>query len=262
VSTVPTVSTVDARFAGRVALVTGAGRGIGRATAIRLAADGATVLVNDVNAAGIDETLEAIAGAGGTAVPATADVTSEAAVAEVVDAAVRRYGCVDILVNNAGGALRGASWDDVERTATADWEGFLALNLTSAFLCSRAVLPAMLAKGRGHIVSVGSISGTNGQRGGAGYAAAKAGLAALVASIAKETAGRGVSCNGIIVGNAPFPGRPERRQAELDSYVHLGRVGRHDEFAAAVAFLCSEESSYLSGAMIPVDGGFHRSNLL
>jgi meso-butanediol dehydrogenase / (S,S)-butanediol dehydrogenase / diacetyl reductase len=256
------VSTTDGRFAGRIALVTGAGRGIGRATAIRLAAEGATVVVNDVNPAGIEQTVDAIVRAGGTAIPGAADVTSETAVAGVVDAALRRYGCVDILVNNAGGALPGTSWDTVERTARADWEGFLALNLTSAFLCSRAVLPAMLAKGRGHIVSVGSISGTNGQRGGAGYASAKAGLSALVASIAKETAGRGVSCNGIVVGNAPFPGRPERRQAELDSYVHPGRVGRHEEFAAAIAFLCSEESSYLSGAMIPVDGGFHRFNLL
>lgn len=256
------MSTVYGRLAGRVALVTGAGRGIGQAVATRLAAEGATVVVNDVNPAGIEQTVGAITGAGGTAVHGPADVTSEAAVTGMVDAVVRRYGCVDILVNNAGGALPGASWDSVERTATADWEGFLALNLTSAFLCARAVLPAMLAKGRGHIVSVGSISGTNGQRGGAGYAAAKAGLSALVASIAKETADRGVSCNGIIVGNAPFPGRPQRRQEELDSYVHLSRVGRHDEFAAAVAFLCSEESSYLSGAMIPVDGGFHRFNLL
>jgi NAD(P)-dependent dehydrogenase (short-subunit alcohol dehydrogenase family) len=120
----------------------------------------------------------------------------------------------------------------------------------------------MLAAGRGHIVSVGSISGTNGQRAGAGYAAAKAGLVALVASIAKETAAQGVSCNGIIVGNAPFPGRTQERQAELDSYVHLGRAGHHSEFAAAIAFLCSEDSSYLSGAVIPVDGGFHRFNTL
>jgi NAD(P)-dependent dehydrogenase (short-subunit alcohol dehydrogenase family) len=243
------------RFAGRVALVTGAARGIGRATATRLHAEGATVVVNDVNEAGVAEVVGAL---GERAVPGVADITSEAAVA----ALVARVGPVDILVNNAGGGLPGAAWASALDSTLADWEGFLALNLTSAFLCSRAVLPGMLDKGRGHIVSVGSISGTYGQRSGVGYAAGKAGLEALVASIAKDFAPRGISSNGIVVGNAPFPTRPAERQAELDSYVHLGRVGRHDEFAAAIAFLCSEESSYLSGAMVPVDGGFHRSNLL
>jgi NAD(P)-dependent dehydrogenase (short-subunit alcohol dehydrogenase family) len=246
---------VAERFAGKVALVTGAARGIGRATATRLHAEGARVVVNDVNEGGIAEVVEAL---GERAIAGLADITDEAAVTELVE----RVGPVDILVNNAGGALPGARWATVADSTLEDWNGFLALNLTSAFLCSRAVLPGMLAKGRGHIVSVGSISGTYGQRGGVGYAAGKAGLEALVASIAKDFAQRGISSNGIVVGNAPFPTRPAERQAELDSYVHLGRVGRHDEFAAAIAFLCSEESSYLSGAMVPVDGGFHRSNLL
>jgi NAD(P)-dependent dehydrogenase (short-subunit alcohol dehydrogenase family) len=246
---------VAERFAGKVALVTGAARGIGRATVTRLHAEGATVVVNDVNGPGIDEVVDAL---GERAVAGWADITDEAAVAALVE----RVGPVDILVNNAGGALPGAAWATVADSTLEDWNGFLALNLTSAFLCSRAVLPGMLAKGRGHIVSVGSISGTYGQRSGVGYAAGKAGLEALVASIAKDFAHRGISSNGIVVGNAPFPTRPAERQAELDSYVHLGRVGRHDEFAAAIAFLCSEESSYLSGAMVPVDGGFHRSNLL
>src|SRR5690349_4654045 len=214
----------SARFAGKLALVTGAARGIGRATALRLAADGASVAVNDVNEAGVEETIDLIRRAGGRAEPGLADITDEGAVADLVAGLVARHVRVDILVNNAGGALPGASWGHVVDTSLADWESFLRLNLTAAFLCSRAVLPGMLQHGRGHIVSVGSISGTNGQRGGAGYAAAKAGLVALTASIAKETASRGVSCNGIIVGNAPFPGRPQQRQDELDSYVHVGRV--------------------------------------
>lgn len=243
------------RFDGKVALVTGAARGIGRATAVRLASEGATVVVNDVNAEGIDEVVAALDGRG---IAGLADVTLEAAVGALVE----RVGPVDILVNNAGGGLPGAAWATTRDSTLADWEGFLALNLTSAFLCSRAVLPGMVDRGRGHIVSVGSISGTYGQRSGVGYAAAKAGLEALVASIDKDHAAEGISSNGIVVGNAPFPTRPAGRQAELDGYVHLGRVGRHDEFAAAIAFLCSEESSYLSGAMVPVDGGFHRFNLL
>lgn len=250
------------RFTGKVAIITGAGGGIGRATAARLASEGATVVINDVNGAAIDDAVAAIAAEGGRAVAGLADITDEAAVRELVGRTVRELGFVDILVNNAGGAMPGTSWGPVETSSLADWNGFLALNLTGPFLCTREVLPSMLARGRGHIVSVGSISGTNGQTGGAGYAAAKAGLEALVSSVAKETGARGISCNGIIVGNAPHPTRTPERQDLLDSWVHLDRVGRHDEFAAAIAFLCSEDASYLSGAMIPVDGGFHKFRML
>lgn len=250
------------RFEGRVAIVTGAARGVGRATATRLASEGATVVVNDVNVPGIDDAVGSMAGLAGRAVPGPADVASEDQVGELADRVVRDHGGVDILVNNAGGAPPTASWATVERTALADWNAILALNLTSAFLCSRAALPSMLERGRGHIVCVGSISGTNGQVAGAAYAAGKAGLSALVASIAKEVGRRGISANGIVIGNAPHPSRTAERQDQLDSYVHLGRVGAYEEFAAAIAFLCSEESSYLSGALVPVDGGFHRSNLL
>jgi NAD(P)-dependent dehydrogenase (short-subunit alcohol dehydrogenase family) len=250
------------RFEGKVAVVTGSARGVGRATATRLASEGATVVVNDVNLAGIDDAVASMAALPGRAVPGPGDVSSEDDVRELVGAVVRDHGGIDILVNNAGGAPPTARWSTVEDTTLDDWNAVLALNVTSAFLCSRAVLPSMLARGRGHIVCVGSISGTNGQVAGAAYAAGKAGLSALVASIAKEVGRRGISANGIVIGNAPHPSRTPQRQDQLDSYVHLGRVGAYDEFAAAIAFLCSEESSYLSGAFVPVDGGFHRSNLL
>jgi NAD(P)-dependent dehydrogenase (short-subunit alcohol dehydrogenase family) len=111
-------------------------------------------------------------------------------------------------------------------------------------------------------VAVSSISATNGQRAGAGYAAGKAGLTGLVGSLAKELAPDGVGVNGVILGNAPHPSRTPERQAQLDGWVHVGRVGRYEEFAAAIAFLCSDDASYLSGAMVPVDGGFHRSTAL
>jgi NAD(P)-dependent dehydrogenase (short-subunit alcohol dehydrogenase family) len=250
------------RFAGKVAVVTGAGGGIGSATAARLAGEGATVVVNDVDEARIAATVAALEGAPGRGVPGRADITNEDEVRTLIDRVVAEHGAVDILVNNAGGMMPGATWSPVADCSLTDWNSFLALNLTGAFLLSRAVLPSMLGKGRGHIVSVGSISGTNGQVAGSAYAAAKAGLVALTASLAKEVGAKGVNVNGIIVGNAPFPGRDPARQALLDSWVHLGRVGAHAEFAAAIAFLCSEDASYLSGTMVPVDGGFHRFNLL
>lgn len=250
------------RFENKVAIITGGAGGIGSGTARRLASEGATVVINDVDDTRIAAALATLDGLPGRGVAGRADITSEAEVAALVDRIVRDEGRVDILVNNAGGMLPGSAWSTVEQCSLADWNSFLALNLTGAFLMSRAVLPSMLAQGRGNIVSVSSISATNGQIAGSAYAAAKAGLHALTASLAKEVGPRGVHVNGIIVGNAPFPGRDPARQALLDSWVHLGRVGDHAEFAAAIAFLCSEDSSYLSGAMLPVDGGFHRFNLL
>jgi NAD(P)-dependent dehydrogenase (short-subunit alcohol dehydrogenase family) len=250
---------VSGRFAGQVALVTGAGRGIGQATAARLVSEGATVVVNDVDPSAAEAAASAL---GPDAVAGPADVTSESAVDALVAQVLAAHGRLDILVANAGGARPGSGWHTVADTPLAEWQDFLALNLTATFLCARAVIPAMVAQGSGRIVAVSSISGAYGQRAGAGYAAGKAGLTGLVASLAKELAPHGVGVNGVVLGNAPHPTRTPERQALLDGWVHLGRVGRYDEFAAAIAFLCSDDASYLSGTMVPVDGGFHRFTLL
>jgi len=250
------------RFQGKVAIITGGAGGIGRATAQRFASEGATVVINDVDDARIADAVAALDGLPGRAVAGRADVTSEREVGALVDAVVRDHGGVDILINNAGGMLPGAQWSTVADCSLADWNSFLALNLTGPFIFSRAVLPSMVARGRGHIVSVSSISAVNGQVAGSAYAAAKAGLTGLTASLAKEVAAKGINVNGIIIGNAPFPNRDPERQALLDSWVHVGRVGQRSEFAAVIAFLCSEDASYMSGTMVPVDGGFHRFNLL
>ena len=250
------------RFAGRTAVVTGAARGIGLATARRLAGEGATVVVNDIDEGAIAEAIDSMRDLPGTAVAGPADITDEAQVSDLFARTVSDHGGVDILVNNAGGAMPGASWATVAEQTLADWRSFVALNLDAAFLCSRAARPSMVERGWGRIVFVSSISATNGQRAGAAYAAAKAGLHALAASIAKENGEHGVRANGIIVGNAPHPTRTPERQALLDQWVHLARVGAYDEFAAAIAFLCSDDASYMSGAMFPVDGGFHRFNML
>jgi len=267
----------SAPLAGRVALVTGAGQGIGRATAERLGRDGAAVVVNDLDGTKAEATVAELEQAGIAAMAAPADVTDEAAIVEVVAAAERRFGVVDVLVNNAGGAPPGAmwaadqpegtdaasapQWASVLDTPTAQFEAFLRLNLVSAYICSRAVLPGMLAAGRGRIVCVSSIVAETGQRNGAGYAVGKAGLHTLVASLAKEVGPQGIGVNGIVVCNAPHPVRTPDRQEVLDAATHLGRVGGYEEFAAAIAFLAGPDSSYLSGTMIPVDGGTHRNTL-
>ena len=174
------------RFGTKVAIITGGAGGIGSATAHRLASEGAVVVINDVNDERIDATVRALEGLPGRGVPGRADITSEEQVTALIERVIRDEGGVDILVNNAGGMMPGAAWSTVEQSTLADWNSFLALNLTGAFLMSRAVIPSMLERGRGHIVSVSSISGTNGQVAGSGYAAAKAGLTGLTASLAKE----------------------------------------------------------------------------
>jgi NAD(P)-dependent dehydrogenase (short-subunit alcohol dehydrogenase family) len=243
--------TLDAR----VALVTGAGQGIGRAVALELAARGDTIVVNDVNEATAAETVALVEGGDGRAELGLADVTDAPAVASMVEEVGRAVGAVDVLVNNAGGAPPGAPWGPFVSTTIETHERFLALNLLSAFICTQAVLPGMVERSYGKVVCVSSISGVLGQRGGSAYAAAKAGLVGFVASLAKEVAASGVNVNAITIGNAPHPSRTPERAAELNQWNHLGREGRHEEFAKAIGFLASDDASYLSGSNLVVDGG-------
>ena len=239
----------------RVALVTGSGGGIGRATARRLAADGAALVVNDVNVEAAADTVATIAAEGGRAVAIPGDVTDPDTVAAIVGRAADELGPIDILVNNVGGAPAGVAWREFRETSIDEFDSFIRLNLGSAFLCTRAVINGMVERGWGKVVCVNSISAVYGQRAGVGYAAAKAGLSGFVHSVAKEVALFGVNVNAVLFGNAPHPSRTPERQAVLDSWSHFGRPGAYEEFAAPIAFLVSDDASYLSGSTLVVDGG-------
>lgn len=240
---------------GRIALVTGSSRGIGRATAIRLAAKGAKVIVNyRSDEAGAQETCEAIRAAGGEALALQADVSQEDDVVRLFHEAETRVGPVTILVNNAG-----ATNDRlIMQMKLEDFQQVLQTNLVSAFLCTRAALRPMLKARWGRIVNVTSISGLMGQVGQANYAASKAGLIALTKSTAREVASRSITANAVAPGYVPTELTANVSQEFKDYYMQitpLKRYGTADEVAATIAFLCSPEAGYITGQTIAVDGG-------
>jgi 3-oxoacyl-[acyl-carrier protein] reductase len=240
---------------GRIALVTGSSRGIGRATAIRLAAKGAKVIVNyRSDEAGAQETCEAIRAAGGEALALQADVSQEDDVLRLFHEAETRVGPVTILVNNAG-----ATNDRlIMQMKLEDFQQVLQTNLVSAFLCTRAALRPMLKARWGRIVNVTSISGLMGQVGQANYAASKAGLIALTKSTAREVASRSITANAVAPGYVPTELTANVSQEFKDYYMQitpLKRYGTADEVAATIAFLCSPEAGYITGQTIAVDGG-------
>jgi 3-oxoacyl-[acyl-carrier protein] reductase len=242
-------------FEGRVALVTGASRGIGRAIAVTLATRGAIVVAaaRGDNAA---ETVAAIVAAGGRAEAATLDVTDGTAVAATVGQLLDRHGRLDILVNNAG-----ITRDQLMlRMKRDDWDAVLATNLTAAFTCTQAVLRSMVKQRSGRIVNVSSVVGQSGNAGQANYAASKAGLIGLTKSLALEVASRGITVNAVTPGlidtdmtRALSAGAHEDWAARIP----LQRLGAPGDVASAVAFLASDEASYITGHVLAVNGGMY-----
>jgi len=241
-------------ISGRVALVTGASQGIGRACALKLAASGAALAVVARNREKLNELVSEITASGGKAAAFPMDVAEEEQIKAGFKEVLGQLGKIDILVNNAG-----ITRDQlVMRMKRADWDTVLTTNLTSAYLCIQQVIGSMLKQRWGRIINVTSMFGQIGQAGQANYASSKAGLIGLTMAIAREVASRNITCNGVAPGfieTAMTAGLGDEFKQDALKMIPLGRVGTADDVASAVAFLASEEASYVTGHVLNVNGG-------
>ena len=240
---------------GKVALVTGASRGIGQATAIELAKAGADIVVNFIgNEAVAQETVEAIEALGRKVIKIKADVGNAEEVQAMVDEAVATFGHIDILVNNAGITRDGL----LIRMKDSDWDDVLNINLKGVYLVSKAVAKIMVKQRSGRIINMTSVSGVTGNVGQANYAAAKAGVIGFTKTCAKELAARGITVNAVAQGfieTAMTDVLPEKIKEGIAATVPFGRMGQPEEIASVVTFLASDFASYITGQVLNVDGG-------
>jgi len=246
------------RLASKVVVVTGGGTGIGRAVAARTVADGAAVVVAGRREDVGERAAAELRGSGGRALFVASDVTVEADVARLVETAVREFGRLDGAFNNVGGV---AATGPVHARSGRDWRADLDQNLTSVFYSLKFQIPAIAAAGGGSIVNNASIGGVRGIAGMSGYVAAKHGVVGLTRSAALEGAARGVRVNALVTGNADTPlyrrllGAPAEGDLPGPAPNPTGRVAGPDEIAAFVAFLLSDESAFITGAALAIDGG-------
>jgi 3-oxoacyl-[acyl-carrier protein] reductase len=243
------------RFDLKVAIVTGASRGIGRAIAHRLAFEGATVIAV-ARSDNAKKTVEEITAISGKAEIATADMTDTASLEQLVSSVLERHGRIDVLVSNAG-----ITRDQLLlRMKRADWDDVIATNLTASFTLCQAALKPMIKQRSGRIVAISSVVGQMGNAGQANYAASKAGLIGFIKSVAREVASRNITANVVapgLIGTDMTRAISANAEKDWSSQIPLGRVGSADEVAAAVCFLASDEASYITGQVLGVNGGMH-----
>jgi NAD(P)-dependent dehydrogenase (short-subunit alcohol dehydrogenase family) len=244
-------------LAGKTALITGAGQNVGAATARVLAAQGARVIVNDLFDDRANRVADEIRSSGGTAEPAICDVTDLAAVREMVSQA----GQVDILVNNAGIPLSGFTMQTFVDEDPANWQAFIDLNVYAPMNCTHAVLPGMIARGWGRVITISSESARVGDRRLAVYAASKGAGPAFMRSLAKEVGRNGITCNSLSLAtqnNAGLDESSDMTLRQLKAYA-IPRLGHGSDVAAAIAWLTSDGGSWVTGQTIPVNGGYATS---
>ncbi len=239
---------------GHVAFITGASQGIGRACALRLGKQGAFIAAAARNEEKLNELVGEIVAEGGKAAAFPLDVADEEQVKSVIKAASAQFGKIDILVNNAG-----ITRDQlVMRMKRADWDSVLQTNLTSAYLCIQQVIASMLKQRWGRIINISSVFGQMGQAGQANYAASKAGLIGLTMAIAREVGSRNITCNAVAPGfieTAMTAVLSDEFKQNAVKQIPLGRVGTPEDVAGAVAFLASDDASYITGHVLSVNGG-------
>ena len=242
------------RLKGKVSIITGAGRGIGQATALKFAREGALVVVCDLDQDSVDETVDAVRSAGGEAVGFLMDVTSAASIRAMVEGVVQRYGRIDVLVNNAGIV------EDAQliKMTEEQFDRVLEVNLKGTYNCTKAVAEIMVEQKSGVILNASSIVGVYGNFGQTNYAASKFAVIGMVKTWARELGRKGVRANAVCPGfveTTILSTIPERVLQALKERVPLGRLARPEEIANTYAFLASDEASYINGAVIEVSGG-------
>ena len=241
------------RLRDQVAIVTGASRGIGRAIALALAAEGAKIAVNYASSsAAAEEIVGSIEAAGGSAIALQADVSKTDGVEALINGTLEKWGRVDILVNNAG-----ITRDTLLlRMKLEDWQAVIDLNLTGVFLCTRAVSKIMLKQRAGRIINIASVAGQMGNPGQANYSAAKAGVIGFTKTVAKELASRGITVNAVAPGFITTDMTDGLKSEEILKFIPLGRYGQPEEVAGLVCFLAADSAAaYITGQVMNVDGG-------